>query len=354
MPVADDRPPAGHEREPGIPPRPLVALAALALLGTTALAIWWLPAEATPEWAPPSPKPPTRSPATSSHSAVPVARTASTGPAGFLTHVDTARTPGLDLLATSARTGVRWFTLGHLTAGDTPCAPRWGGVVEPGDNPVANRIGRLRAGGGDAGLSFGGAGGRELASSCTDQAALTGAYRRAVGAFDAAYVDFEVRDSAEPGTVLRRARAVRSLQRETRLQGRPLRVTYTLPLGAAGLSEPDLRMLRTTRAAGADIGTVNLLAVIEPPSASADRMRHLATAVRAAHRQVAGVFPTASEEEVWHRLALTAVLAGRRDLSVADAGKLSAFAARTGLAWLSLRGTTPEPAAAQALWASRS
>lgn len=329
-----------HKREPGNPPRILVLLAAMALTGGTGIAVWLLPAQA--ELSPPPTKPATVAAVTTPTPSPPVPER----PSAFVAFVDTAREPGLNLPATARRTGLRWFTLGHLVAGRDGCSPRWGGQLDPASNPVANKIGRLRAEGADAGLAFGGTAGRELSAACTSPDALAAAYRRAIAAFHATYVDFEIRDSADTATTLRRAAAIRTLQRES-----PLAVSFTLPIDGTGLARADQDLLRLTREAGAEIGTVNLLAAIEPQAAGLARMRRLATAVRTAERQLAEALGTA---DAWSRIALTSVLVSPADLSQIDARKLTTFAARHELAWLSLRGAAPAREASEILWRTRS
>ncbi|MDA0633005.1 hypothetical protein OUY22_06200 [Nonomuraea sp. MCN248] len=339
-----------RSRPSGTLPRPLTFLAAAALTTATATAVSLLPAQAglhraAPVPAPSSPRavpgsPPAASPSQPGPSGP---GPSGPGPSGFVTFVDTAADPGFDLPADARRTGVRWYALGHLSPASDGCAQRWAGRLAFGHDPVANRVGRLRALGGDAGLVFGGPAG-EAAATCTRPDALTAAYRRAVGAFDAAYVEFELSDPGDRATVLRRARAIGALQRE-----RPLRAGFTLPLRADGLTARDAEMLRLTREAGADIATVNVLARIEPQAAPEGRLRRLALALRAARVQVARAYGLASADEAWPRLALTCVPAGPADLSAADARALLAFAARHRLAWLSLRGAEPDPEAARIL-----
>ncbi|MEW9549453.1 hypothetical protein [Nonomuraea sp. NPDC050783] len=350
-------------------PRPLAALAALALVAATTAAVRLLPAGAAP------PAPPAGPPAAPSsvpragvivrHTpALSVAVTGAPVPV-FARFVDTAREPGFDLPAEALRTGVRHYLLGHLVAGGADgCSPRWaspdGTHLGPGENPVANRIGRLRALGGDAAPSFGGAGGADPAAVCVRPGGLAAAYRRVVGAFDAGTLDFEPHDApaaypasgdpasgepapgdpgpgADAGVVLRRARALRALQRE-----RPLRVSFTLPLRASGLDPADAAALRTTRQAGADVATVNLLALLEPRAAPAGRLGRLATAVHLARAQIARAQALDDPEEAWRRVALTLFLEHGSDLDVRDARTLKAYAARHGLAWLSLRGAAPD------------
>ncbi|MGW0479739.1 hypothetical protein [Nonomuraea sp. NPDC003214] len=336
---------ASRRRRPtGTLPRPFAVLFALALTGATGVAVSLLPARATLQPADPPP-PPARPSPSPSPTPPPV-------PGGYVGFVDTAADPGFDLPADSRRTGVRWYALGHLVAGPDGCGVRWAGRLDFGHDPVANKIGRLRARGGDAGLVFGGPDGREAAATCTRPGALAAAYRRAVGAFDAAYIDFDLRSDAalDPrsgageATVLRRARAIRALQQERRL-----RVGFTLPLKPYGLAARDVETLRLTRRAGADVSGVNLLAEIEPQSAPEGRMQRLAEALRAARTQLAEVYGLAGPDDAWRRMAVTCVLSGPDDLSEGDARKLTAFAARYGVPWLSARGAEPAPEAARVL-----
>ncbi|MFC4113476.1 hypothetical protein [Nonomuraea zeae] len=329
-----------HNRERGVLPRPLAVLGALALAAVTGVAIRMLPAGA----AAPAPKPPPvawHTPAAAPPAAEPLA--------GFVGFVDTAEDPGFDLPADSRRTGIRRYALGHLVSGGDGCAPKWNGPLDPGQNRVANRIGRLRALGGDAAPVFGGPDGQELAVTCRRPGGLASAYRRVVGAFDAASIDFEVRDSADRAAVLRRARAIHAVQRERRLG-----VSFTLPLKPYGLSSGDVAMLRATHRAGATVETVNLLAGIEPRTAPSGRLHRVAAAVLAARDQVARAQDLPDPEQAWPRIALTPVLTGRSDLSETDARALASYATRHGLAWLSLRGVAPKADVSRILWSTSS
>lgn len=322
-------------REPGTLPRPLAVLAALVLTGVTGVAVRLLPAGAAAAGPKPVPAP-RPSPAVE-----PMVADKEPPPA-FVGFVDTARDPGFNLPVESLRTGVVRYALGHLIAGGDGCAPRWAGPSRPGGNPVSAGIRGLRAVGGEAIPVFGGPGGRDPAASCTRAGALVGAYRKAVEAFGASSAEFEIRDSADRAAVLRRARAVHALQRERRLA-----VCFTLPLGPYGLGTADVAMLRATRQAGAEVETVNLLAPLDPGGLS-----RTATAIRTANDQIAQA-QGRSSGQMWRHLALTPVLARAGDLGEPDARKLSAYATRHGLAWLSLRGTAPERDISRILWHTR-
>lgn len=344
MSGAPDRSAARRAREPGTPPRPLVVLAAAALVTGTGLAIWSLPATSdnrtgagrAPHAGSASPHLTRTAAGRPPDAASPPA--AAVRPSGFVAFVDPVRDPLSTLPGTARRERPRWFTLGHLTAGQDGCTPVWGGPRRRGGDPVAAVLGRLRASGGDAGLAFGGRGGSEPAATCADLGRLTAAYRQVVGAFGVTYIDFEVEDPGGDETVLRRAGAITALQREAAAKGHPLTVSFTLPVTGTGLSPSDQAMLRSTREAGVDIAAVNLLAPIRHTPTGRTDLHQVASAVRAAHSQLSR---TMGETTAWHRVALTAVLSGPRDLTVADARKLTAFTTRNGLAWLSTRGAAP-------------
>jgi hypothetical protein len=354
MRLVTDRPAARQAREPGTPPRSLVALASAALALATGVAIWLLPTKAGGDQSVPGLA--ARAGVTASGLATrsTVGQTPARGPvsptgrpSGFVTFVDTVRDPLFTLPEAAGKDHVRWFTLGHLTTGRRKCVPMWGGTQEQDGNLVADRLDRLRAIGGDAGLAFGGPAGRELAAACTDLDRLIAAYRQAIGAFDATYIDFEVQDPADAATVLRRARAIATLQREAAAKGRPLTVSFTLPVTGTGLAPSDRTMLRSTREAGAEITAVNLLATVGPESGLArDRLRPVASAVRAAQPQIA---ESLGEPVAWRRIALTPVLSSSHDLTPANAHRLIAFAGRNQLAWLSVRGAAPTPNVARFL-----
>ncbi|MEV4304406.1 hypothetical protein [Nonomuraea sp. NPDC049624] len=329
-------------RESGTLPRPLAVLAAFVLAGATALAIRMLPAGAEP--APPAGAAPVRF-------APPPQRPAAVRqpPGSFVGFVDTARDPEFDLAAESRATGVARYALGHLVADGDGCLVRWAGPPQPADAPDAAGLGRLRAAGGDAFPVFGGPGGDDPAVTCTRPGGLATAYRKAVGAFGAAAAAFEIRDAADPAVAPRRARALRALQGE-----RPLRVFFTLRLTPDGLDAADLAALRATRREGVRVDAVELLAEMEPRTGPQGRLRRLGSAVRAAAGQLARAYGLADEEQVWERLALTPVLARAGDLDEPEARKLAEYAVRHGLAWLSLRGTSPKPEISRILWMTHS
>ncbi|GAA3100469.1 hypothetical protein [Nonomuraea salmonea] len=76
----------------------------------------------------------------------------------------------------------------------------------------------------------------------------------------------------------------------------------------------------------------------------------MAAGVRKAAEQLAEAHDLTIEDEVWPHLALTPVQANTGDLSAGDARRLTAYATRHRLAWLSLRGAAPEADVSRILW----
>ncbi|GII54510.1 hypothetical protein Pth03_28990 [Planotetraspora thailandica] len=353
---------ARHNREAGTPPRSVVLLAGTVLVIATGFALWLLPAQTRADWGSPS-SPPTRSlaaahptpePGTAKPSQpapdpvatrrppppVSPARVRVARPSGYMGFADVARNPRFDLSAGARNTGVLWYTIGHLTAGPDGCSPTWDGTARRGDM-VAERLGELRAQGGDAALSFGGPSGPELSATCEDPARLLAAYREVLDAFQPASIDFEVNDSSDTAAVERRAAAIALLQDEAGTAGRPLGVTFTLPVAEDGLDPDDVTMLRAAHDAGAEIDTVNLLMRFVP--GSPDNLRRLSIGARSAHTQLAEALGVGGRP-LWHRIGLTPILASADDLGLSEAQRLAAFRAKTDLAWLSARGASPADA----------
>ncbi|MFF4039078.1 glycoside hydrolase family 18 protein [Streptomyces sp. NPDC001816] len=294
---------------------------------------------ATPTPTPTKSATPTQS-ATPTHSATPTP-TGSTGSgttasAGFAPYVDTSLYPAFDLLAAADATGVKNFNLAFITDGGG-CTPKWGGVTDVTSDGVAAQIGSLRAKGGDVRVSFGGASGSELATTCSSADALAAAYGKVVDAFKLTKVDFDVEGGALPNTAAntRRAQAIAKLQ----AQHPGLDVSYTLPVLPQGLTQDGVNLLSDAKSNGVKIGTVNIMAMDYGPSFSGDMgdlAEQAATATQAQVKSVLGL----SDSAAWKAVAVTPMI-GVNDVSsevfkVDDATQLVNFAKSKGLGGLSM------------------
>ncbi|MFG2355969.1 cellulose binding domain-containing protein [Streptomyces sp. NPDC048521] len=294
------------------------------------------------ETRPPAPAPTT--PATPTRSATPTP-TGSTGSgttasAGFAPYVDTSLYPAFDLVGAADATGVKNYNLAFLTDGGG-CTPKWGGVTDLNSDGVAAQIGSLRAEGGDVRVSFGGASGSELATTCSSADALAAAYGKAVDAFKLTKVDFDVEGGALPDTAAntRRARAIAKLQ----AQHPDLDVSFTLPVMPEGLTQDGVNLLSDAKSNGVRIHTVNIMAMDYGASYSGDMGTYAEQAATATEAQVKGVLGL-SDPAAWKTVAITPMI-GVNDVSsevfkVDDATQLVNFAKSKGLGRLSMWSAT--------------
>ncbi|MFF4490808.1 cellulose binding domain-containing protein [Streptomyces sp. NPDC001544] len=260
--------------------------------------------------------------------------------AGFAPYVDTSLYPAFDLLASADATGVQNYNLAFVTDGGG-CTPKWGGVTDLASDGVAAQIGSLRAKGGDVRVSFGGASGSELATTCSSADALAAAYGKAVDQFKLTKVDFDVEGGALPDTAAntRRAQAIAKLQ----AQHPNLDVSFTLPVMPEGLTQDGVNLLSDAKSNGVKIGTVNIMAMDYGPAYSGDMGTYAEQAATATQAQVKSVLAL-SDSAAWKTVAVTPMI-GVNDVSsevfrTDDATQLVNFAKSKGLGGLSMWSAT--------------
>lgn len=242
----------------------------------------------------------------------------------FAPYVDVTLTPTFafeDPVASPPRNAVLGFVVADRRH---PCSPTWGTYYDlEGAGRVLDldrRIVRLRERGGDAIVSFGGAANRELAVACTDPAALLAAYRSVIERYDARTVDFDIEGTAlsDTASVVRRARALKSLQSAAAASGHPLNVWLTLPVSPAGMPPAAVAAVDATLRAGVDLAGVNVMTMDFGASRAGGQSMSAAVeqALRATWTQIgdayrrAGHTPTAAQ--VWARIGATPMI-GRND-----------------------------------------
>jgi hypothetical protein len=266
--------------------------------------------------------------------------TGTTAGAGFAPYVDTSLYPAFDLIASADATGVKTYNLAFITDGGG-CTPKWGGVTDLGSDGVASQIGALRAKGGDVRVSFGGASGSELATTCSSADALATAYGKVVDAYKLTKVDFDVEGGALPNTTANtnRAKAIAKLQ-----AAHPdLDVSFTLPVMPEGLTQDGVNLLSNAKSNGAKINTVNIMAMDYGASYNGDMGTYAEQAATATQAQVKSVLGL-SDSAAWKAVAVTPMI-GVNDVSseifkVDDATQLTAFAKSKGLGGLSMWSAT--------------
>jgi len=266
--------------------------------------------------------------------------TGTTASAGFAPYVDTSLYPAFDLVASATATGVKDYNLAFITDGGS-CTPKWGGVTDLASDAVAAQIGALRAKGGDVRVSFGGAAGSELATTCSSADALAAAYGKVVDAYDLTKVDFDVEGGALPNTTANtnRAKAIAKLQ----AQHPDLDVSFTLPVMPEGLTQDGVNLLSNAKSNGVALDTVNIMAMDYGPAYSGDMGTYAEQAATATQAQVKSVLGL-SDSAAWKAVAVTPMI-GVNDVTseifkVEDATQLVNFAKSKGLGWLSMWSAT--------------
>ncbi|MFK4104456.1 cellulose binding domain-containing protein [Streptomyces sp. NPDC019531] len=284
---------------------------------------------------------PTQTPTkTPTSTPTPTQGTGTDATAGFAPYVDTSLYPAFDLLAAADATGVKNYNLAFVTDGGG-CTPKWGGVSDLASDAVAAQIGALRAKGGDVRVSFGGASGSELATTCSSADTLAAAYGKVVDAYGLTKVDFDVEGGALPNAAAntRRAQAIARLQ----AQHPGLDVSYTLPVMPEGLTQDGVNLLANATSNGVKIDTVNIMAMDYGASYSGDMGSYAEQAATATQAQIKGVLGL-SDSAAWNAVAVTPMI-GVNDVAseifkVEDATQLVAFAKAKGLGWLSMWSAT--------------
>ena len=130
-----------------------------------------------------------------------------------------------------------------VSANQNPCSPSWGGYysISQADNSLnlATRIARLQQQGGSVAISFGGQKNQELASDCTDTAALYNAYQTVISHYHVNTIEFDLegKNLSNVSADQRRAQVIAKLQKTERRSGHKLSIWLTLPVTPQGLNE---------------------------------------------------------------------------------------------------------------------
>jgi chitodextrinase len=277
-------------------------------------------------------------------------------PATFAPYVD--MTLSSDSLAEMMRgSGDRHMTLAFIVSG-APCTASWGGYYGIDDPTINRRIADLKAAGGDAIISFGGAINQELARTCTSVSALAAQYQAVIDRYGIRDLDFDIEgaDQGDAASLDRRFRAIAQVQAAGLAAGKPVHVSLTLPVMPTGLTNDGLNVVRTAIADGADVGTVNVMAMdyFDPSLNYAGRMGDYAIqAAIATQGQLAQLYPGRSDARLWRMVGVTPMIGINDDnkeiFTTQDASKLTSFAIQKGLGRLAMwslnrDGPCPTPA----------
>lgn len=252
-------------------------------------------------------------------------------PTTFSPYMDTSLGQSLPQVAKPA--GLHRVTLAFMLAG-SGCQATWNGTTPIGQGSYGQDIQSFRAGGGDVIVSFGGANGTELATSCSSASALAAQYRAVVDAYHLKAIDFDVEGAAvaDPASVDRRNQAIAQLERANP----NLRVSYTLPAMPSGLTADGMNVLHSAIRNGARIDVVNVMAMDYGSVAPPDQMgKNAIDAGTALFGQLGQLYPSKTTAQRWATVGVTPMI-GMNDVSpeiftLQDAAQLAAWARSHGV-----------------------
>ncbi|MGW7608200.1 chitinase [Streptomyces sp. NPDC054766] len=232
------------------------------------------------------------------------------------------------------------YNLAFVISDGSGCTPKWDGMYAIGDTAVKSRISALKKSGASVRVSFGGASGKELASTCDNAGDLAKAYGAALDAAGSAQADFDIEGTqlSDSASVARRSEAIALLQKK-----RPgLTVSFTLPVMPSGLDADGLALLESANDHSLDVSTVDIMTMNYGSSYADDMGDYAITSAEAAHDQLKKVFGLSSAD-AWQGLALTSMI-GVNDVDnetfgLSDAAQVRAFAEKEGVAWVSMWST---------------
>jgi chitinase len=171
--------------------------------------------------------------------------------------------PYVDLTASSATmldSAVTSGGLGAFTAAfiiGSGCNPIWGDTLSPTNSTVNPYINNARSKGAKMIVSFGGAGGVELAQSCTNTTSLTAAYQSVISHYGIDHVDFDIEGAAiaDQGSIDRRFAAIKALE----AANSGLNVSVTIPVLENGPDGNGSAFLASAKRDGVTLSIVNAM-----------------------------------------------------------------------------------------------
>jgi hypothetical protein len=257
-----------------------------------------------------------------------------------------------DSISTIAQqSGARYFTLAFLeTLSRSSCTLAWNGDKSQtlSTGRYLADIASLRLIGGDVIPSFGGwsadQGGTEIGDSCKDVDSIVAAYQQVITTYDVTRLDMDIegRSLNRPEGIDRRNKAIKLLQDWATSQNRTLQIQYTLPTSRSGLVASGLAVLQNAIANGVRVDIVNPMVFDYYDRVQADMGDSAISALQGLHTQLASLYPSKTESELWAMTGAT-IMNGLDDYprrtevtTLEDAQQLLAFARSSGMSVLSM------------------
>ena len=268
----------------------------------------------------------------------------------FAPYVDTTLWPTLDMAKVASEQGLRYLSLGFITA-TAANKPAWGGFTtyeidgQDFDLKMRAQISSIRALGGDVNVSFGGAANQEMAEVLTDKAALKAAYLQVINTYNLKRVDFDIEGGALANkTVIdRRSAVLAEIQTEMLKAGKPLEIWLTLPVLPTGLTADGLYAVNSAVKAGVRLGGVNIMAMdygdSAAPNPSGKMGEYAIQAATSLQGQLKQIYAGYTDAKLWSMVGITPMI-GMNDVQTEifdqqEAREVMAFAQQKAIGKLS-------------------
>ncbi len=162
------------------------------------------------------------------------------------------------MLYSAAQAGMKSYTAAFVIG--SGCTPIWGDTLPVTNDPTMdNDIATAKADGATPIVSFGGAGGSELAMTCTTVSSLQAAYQSVISHLGVDHIDFDIEgaplDYASNNDV--RFKAINGLE----AANPGLVVSVTLPVLPTGLASDGVAFLNLAKQDGTRIDLINVMAM---------------------------------------------------------------------------------------------
>jgi glycosyl hydrolase family 18 (putative chitinase) len=256
-----------------------------------------------------------------------------------------------DSLTTIAQqSGARYLTLAFVeVATRSSCTPVWNGdATQPlTAGRYLSDIASLRSLGGDVIPSFGGFsadnGGTELADACTDVNQVAAAFESVVSTYNVTRLDMDVEAKSlnNAAGIDRRNKAIKMLEDWAVAQGRPLQISYTLPVEPPGLESNGLAVLQNAVANNTRVDVVNIMTFDYYDRVTTQMGNAAISAAQGLHTQLGTLYPSMTSAQLWAMEGNT-IMPGIDDYPkktevtyLADAQQLLTFAQANGIGTLS-------------------
>lgn len=152
--------------------------------------------------------------------------------------------------------GQKFYTIAFIIA-DKQNHPAWDGRIPMDKNLYADQINAIRSRGGDVIVSFGGAGGTELAIAEMNTAALEAKYQSVIDRYRLTWLDFDIEGGALSKTDVNDRRNAVLARLQTKNPG--LIISYTLPVDPKGIPDDARKLLADAQSKGVKVHSANVM-----------------------------------------------------------------------------------------------